>query len=379
MRLLKIGTLNMPRNRWEDALDIFDDIDVFCFDTEEEIKNDHIHYIKFDTSKMLSFFFYRAARHFNYNRNKILLCKMCLNIIRLLNISLLRRVNRTEYDAVHSSYNDFDESAFLTVLLKPEAYVRAQKETRLYYSFFEKWAFQHASRIVLNDPLNLELFEKKYGQGFVDKKKMVYNIDEDVRTYRLRGNIEYEKKLSNLDNKIHAVILAGRVLSDPSDSRSGGRLYYIDLIKKLLSAGIVVHLHTANIVEHDGNNPYKELASTNRDFIIEDKLDFSKEPEKAYGILSRYDVGICHAHLPNSEVTEFDKVNIPHRYYEYHLAHVAPIDIRGGNLLLEKKMKDNHALIVNSFSELYLDDIRKIDWDTPFFADYINELYGVIK
>ena len=50
MRLLKIGSLNMPRNRWEDALDVFSDIDVFCFDSEVEIENEHIHYIKFDTN-----------------------------------------------------------------------------------------------------------------------------------------------------------------------------------------------------------------------------------------------------------------------------------------------------------------------------------------
>lgn len=376
MKLLKIGTLNMPRNRWEDALDVFDDVDVFCFDTEVEIMNEYIHYIKFDTNKKLSFFLFRAARHFNYSRKKKLLSKICIILIRILNYKVISQLRNNNYDEIHSSYNDFDESAFLTMLLKPEHYTRAQKETRLHYSYFEESAFMNANRIVLNAPLNLHLFEKKYGKGFLAGKEILYDLDEDVRTRHLKDIIQYDEKLSNNDGKVHAVILAGRVLSDPNDPRSGGRLYYVNMIQDLLKVGIIVHLHTANIITHNGENPYERLETENDNFYIEEKLDFSGAPQDAYRILSRYDIGVCHAHLPNSEVTEFDKVNIPHRYYEYHLAHVVPFDLKGGNYLLENKARENHAKIYDDYNSITMESIYEIEWDLPTFSEYICKLYS---
>ena len=375
MRLLKIGTLNLPRNRWEDALDVFSDIDVFCFDSEVEIQNEHIHYIKFDTKQKLSFFLFRAARHFNYNKKQKFFCNICLVLIRFLNRKLIQQIRNKKYDFVHSSYNDFDESAFLTVLLKPGRYTRSQKETRLYYTYFEEETFKNAYRIVLNDPMNLDFFKKKYSDDIFKNKTIIYGLDEDVRTKRLLNKLKYDTKLSEKDGKIHAVILAGRVLSNPTDSRSGGRLYYVNLIKDLLNEGIVVHLHTANIIPFNGTNPYQDLAKEYTNFHIENKLDFTDDYENAYKILSRYDIGICHAHLPNTEVTEFDRINIPHRYYEYHLAHVVPVDLRGGNFLLEMKAKMGFALIYDNYHEIKLNDLQNIKWDIPTFSEYMKKLY----
>lgn len=377
MRLLKIGILGIPTNRWEDALDVFDDIDVFCFDSEAEIQNEHIHYIKFDTKKKFSFLLIRIIFHFNYSSKGKLLYEMCLWMLRTLNGGLLKRIKTIKYDYIYSGYNDYDKSAFLTALLNPAHYTRAQKETRLHYDFFEKWALKNADRVILNDPLNRQLFEKKYGVDLFRGKKVLYDLDEDVRTKRLLNVIQHDEKLSVKDGRIHAVILAGRVLSDPNDKRSGGRLYYIDLIQNMTRAGIVVHLHTTRIIPLNSENPYERMENENPDFYIEGGLDFSEDPLSAYKILSRYDIGVCHAHLPNSEVTEFDKINIPHRYYEYHLAHVVPFDLRGGNLLLEKKAEKNHALIYDNYSQINLNDVKNIKWDTPVFSDYIKALYPV--
>lgn len=368
MRLLKIGTLNIPRNRWEDALDVFDEIDVFCFDNEVEIQNEHIHYVKLKKSS-------RIVLHFNYRGNGKFLDKICLWVLRILNARLLKQIKTIKYDYIHSSYNDFDRSAFLTVLLNPAGYTRAQKETRIRFDFFEKWALKNADRVILNDPMNRIFFEKKYGSDLLGGKKVLYDLDEDVRSKRLLNVIRHDEKLSVKTGRIHAVILAGRVLSDPNDKRSGGRLYYIDLIQNMTSAGIVVHLHTARIIPFNGENPYERMENENPDFHIEGKLDFSGDSLSAYKTLSRYDIGVCHAHLPHSEVTEFDKVNIPHRYYEYHLAHVVPFDLRGGNLLLEKKAEKGHALIYDNYSQINLDDMKNIKWDTPVFSDYVKALY----
>lgn len=203
----------------------------------------------------------------------------------------------------------------------------------------------------------------------------MFGLDEDVRSQRVFHSFQYSKKLSDIDGRIHAVILAGRVLSNPNEPRSGGRLYYINLINSLIDSGIVVHLYTGKIIPYNGVDLYHELAKNRKEFIIEGVLDFVNDRENAYRTLSQYDIGVCHAHLPEAEVTVFDKVNIPHRYYEYQIAHVVPFDLRGCNLLLEKKAEQNHALICNNYSEISFESIRKIQWETNSFAEYIYKIY----
>lgn len=377
MRLLKIGTLNIPSERWKDALRYFDRIDVLCFDSEKEIDSEDIRYYKINSKSILNRAVAKLIRVVSSKPKLDYLSVLLLKIFYLLNRNIFDSIKSIKYDFIHSSYNDFDESALLTAVLKPSNYVRAQKETRLSYSYLEKYAFENASIVVLNDVLNLELYRRKYGQNFLKNKQIIYGLDEDVRSNEIASRIVYDTKLSDIDKRIHAVILAGRVLSNPNDPRSGGRLYYVNLIKKLNAAGIVVHLYTGKIVPWEGKNPYSELEKSSRDFIIEGSLDFVNDTINAYKALSKYDIGVCHAHLENMEVTEFDKVNIPHRYYEYQLAHVAPFDVKGGNLLLEKKAKENHALICNDYSEISLESIKNISWEKYYFDSYIRELYYV--
>ena len=306
MTLLKIGTLNIPNNRWEDSLCVFDDVYVFCFEGEKELSNPHFHYVKFRSNDKINSFLYRSAKHFNCHKFSVFFSVICVWLLRLYNFKTLKRIKKLKVDHVHSSYNDFDESAFLTLLLKPKRFIRAQKETRPNYSFFEKYCFKKASTIVLNDPLNLVFFEDKYGKRLFDGKSVLFDLDEDVRKKSVINSIEHEKKLSEIDGKIHAVILAGRVLSDQNEKRSGGRLFYVNLINALLNNGIIVHLHTGRIVGFNGKNPYLELAQRNSNFHIESKLDFINDTIGPYRVLSRYDIGVCHAHLDGSEVSAFD-------------------------------------------------------------------------
>ena len=376
MVLLKIGTLNIPRDRWVDALDCFSEVYVFCYDTEKQIEDSKIHYIPFPTRKFLNRKLGALVGILERYPSLSWLCEVFLLALRVCNRPLLRKIHSVKYDAIHSSYNDSDESALLTAILNPRSYTRAQKETRLRYSYLEERAFRKASRVILNDELNLELYRKKYGQDFLENAQIIYQLDEDVRSRKVFGAFPYAQKLSEKDGKIHAVILAGRVLSDPNEPRSGGRLYYINLINELIDAGMIVHLHTGRIVPCNGADLYQELAQKREEFVIEGPLDFDGHKMEAYHILSRYDIGVCHEHIPNTEVTTFDKVNIPHRYYEYHIAHVAPFDMKGGNLLLEKKAKHNHALICNSFSEITMDCIKEIEWESNTFSQYIQNIYG---
>ena len=373
--ILKIGSLNIPATRWEDALDYFSKIYVFCNETEKELKNENIIYIKFPSYKILNKLLYKVLNR-TLQRNKLdWISWTIIFVMRIINYNVLHEVKRRSYDIIHSSYNDFDESALLTALLGLKGkYSRAQKETRLSYSYLEKKCFIDAKKIILNAKENLDLYISKYGNIF-DGKEVQIGPDEDVRSKRILQNIVYDKKYSEVDKKIHAVILAGRVLSTSTDKRSGGRLFYIPMIEELLRAGFVVHLHTGAIVEYEGKNPYKELAENNSDFVIEEKLDFLNDTINAYKILSRYDVGVLHAHIVDTEVTEFDKVNIPHRYYEYELAHVVPIEKRGGNILMEKKAEERHALIYDELNDISIEKIQCIEWDKPTFEEYVKEVF----
>ncbi len=376
--LLKIGSLNQPKDRWLDALLTFSEIHVICFSNEDELVHPQIIYHKFPNEKNMNRLIYRFFVHAERIRILDGISFLLIWMLRMLNQPFIRSVKSLEYHNIHSSYNDFDESAFLTILFGfRNNFTRAQKETRLYYSFLERQCFLRAGLIVLNSRANQMFYKRKYGDIFKGKQ-ILYGLDEDVRKKGLSLSICHAQKYSETDGRIHAVILAGRVLSSPDDARSGGRLYYIPLIKKLLDAKIAVHLHTKEIIASHGKNPYAELSKSNPDFMIEQSLDFVNCPMEAYHALSRYDIGILHAHIPEGgEVTKFDRVNIPHRYYEYELAHVVPVELCGKNILIEKKASRGHAVTCYSFRELSLEQLKKVRWEIPDFDSYIKRIYSI--
>lgn len=377
MILLKIGTLNIPKNRWLDALEKFEKIYVFCSDAEEEIKNENVIYLKINLKKFLNRACLFFIRRFNDKSWLRAVLRFMVFFLKMINLKLIKKISSLCVDYIHSSYNDFDESNLLTLLLPHKLKItRAQKETRVTENNLEYLCLKRCDRIILNDIECKYFFENKYGCNFFNDKKVLLNYDEDVRYSKLESMIKLNHKLSDIDHKIHAVILAGRVLSDKNDKRSGGRLYYIDVIKGLLEAGFVVHLHTKNILPYKDYNPYLELTEENSDFIIEKPLDFEVNAVESYGILSRYDIGILHAYIDGHAVSIFDKVNLPNRYFEYMLAHVCPIVPRGKTIVTEKVFSENKTgLIYDNLSDINLNSIKDIRYINTFFKDYISSIY----
>ena len=218
---------------------------------------------------------------------------------------------------------------------------------------------------------------KKYGESFFEGKEILIDLDEDVLGKKYINGINRQSKLSCSDGRKHLVILAGRVMSDNSDIRSGSRLYYIPLIKKFLQAGMAVHLHTLRIIlDKDGINQYEVLKKAFPNlFFIEKPLDFSGDNWKdSYSVLSRYDYGIMHNYLEGTSNSEFDKFNIPHRYYEYLLSHVIPILPQNKTVVLEKIITNNKSGVVyKDISELHND--YNINFDVMSFEDYIKKVY----
>lgn len=386
MELLKIGTLNIPQNRWEDALDIFSEIIFLVYKNEKEFQNEKFKYLKFkNNNKIIEFLnnkMFGLVKKKTYNKY---LCKICIIILRILNKKLLDCIKDKSFKYVHVSYNDFDESNVLFAIFYKEiknAFItRAYKESRPGYNYLEYLSLKNSNRIVLNDVVNYEFFKKKYSDIDWDKKEIVLGVDEDYRSEKVVNNIVYSEKKSVKDNKIHIVILAGTITCDNNDKRFGSRLNYIPLVKSLIANDFVVHIHCINI-RNDINdvNQYKQLEiEYKNNFFIEKPLDFEKNYKNAYKKLSEYDYGILH-NFGEDQVAIFDKINIPHRFYEYQNAHVIPIVKEGETILIEKIISNEKCgFIYKDLKELKKLNELEIKYSINTFKSYMEKLYGSYK
>lgn len=382
--LIKLGPLNLNRERWLDAFEVFDEVHVvrLISDSEPEVgEGFHYHYLPKNAVNLL------LAKICGFSKKRkwcrpFSICAM--GFLRLFNRAWIKEIASINAQEVLSSYNDFDDSGILTVMLAEslkasgKRITRAYKETRPEFDAFETGAFRCSDRVVLNAPECIEFFQNKWGDDVFNGKKIITGFDEDWLSQDEISLIVKKKKLSELDGRLHAVILAGRVMSDRSDKRSGARLCYIPLIRELLESGMAVHLHTLRIINDvHGVNQYELLKAEYPDaFYIENPLRMEGEDiVESLSLLSRYDLGIMHNYVSNTSNTAFDRYNIPHRYYEYEAAGVAPILQRGETLVMERVLKENQSGIVYS----QLDEIKAVpecSFQTPTFKQYIKALYS---
>lgn len=383
MKLLKIGTLNIPKNRWLDALEIFDVIYVFCYADEEQIKHENIRYIKFASNSNLKNFFNRVLIfmvNYSNTRNRFFF-NFWIFVMRLLNFTILKKIESLEIDFVHSSYNDFDESGLLTILCKniiKKPLTRSYKEYRHQKNFIEKLNFEMANRIIFNQIENQRYFFDKYKNVYWDNKEIIVGLDEDYRSENIVEFVSDYEKLSSLDGLIHVVILSAWVLSDDLDKRSGPRLFYIPLIENFIKNGFIIHLHAKKIYrDSKGVNQYNRLQDKYpKKFFIEKPLDFENFSNESYKILSRYDFGILHNIAVDSPISEFDQYNIPHRFYEYQISEVIPIIKKGETVVLERLFETyGVGLVYESLSELKEVNRQEYVFFKKTFKEYIKCLY----
>lgn len=95
------------------------------------------------------------------------------------------------------------------------------------------------------------------------------------------------RKFSADDGRVH-IVLDGTVSSDPNHGR-----YYVNIINRLVSLGLVVHSH---FHESDGssNQVYRDLSAQLGDYHYHETISFSKNTSYSKA-LSRYDLmGIFH-------------------------------------------------------------------------------------
>ena len=384
MTILKIGMFDWPESRWEDSLEVFDK--VLLFQDDENFNENFTWIERFPLSqnntlrkKINSYFFILLEKSVKYK----ILYQFIILFMRLFNVKTLSKIGSLKFDYVYSSYNDYDKSDHLTVLLYPfikkKFIVRSVKETRNYYRFSELFCFNKAHLIVFNSIHHQKFFESKYSQNF---NPSIINIDEDYRPKKYYKNFISREKFSANSENIHIVILSGRVFSDITNIRSGARQYYIDLIKECVQIGYHVDLFTGEIRnDTNGVNQYAELEKTSNGlFSIKGSLDLRNDPNESYSILSSYDFGILHNYIEGADVSKFDNVNIPNRIYEYLISNVIPIVPKGHSIVIEELFKSKGiGCIYSNLKDLRTFKNEKTTSFNPSFLEYLQKINKEVK
>jgi len=146
----------------------------------------------------------------------------------------------------------------------------------------------------------------------------------------------------------------------------------------------VVHLHCAQYNDDNGVNRYEELQKENSGMFYMEKplaMKHSSTTEEwvtSCEILSRYDAGLLHNILDKSSVSEFDRINVPHRFFAYEAAHVTPIIERGSNIVLERMFSEKKCgYVYDSFEDLPGILNADIKYYTPSYEEYLKTIFNL--
>jgi len=284
--------------------------------------------------------------------------------------------------------NDFDSSFIFATLLSSMGinYLLSLKETRYNSSVFELEALKNAQLLIVPHEQYIDFFKKKYSID-ISGKSIFADIDWRSKSAHEILKDSKVEKLSHKDGKVHVVILSGRVVWDKNESRSQGRYYYVPIIKELIQEDFVVHLHTRALLESVDNpvyyepNPYSQMLSEYpNNFIIEKPLDLNDIGN--YKILMKYDLGLLNSGIGGKdEFEEFEKINIPNRFYEYLFANVVPISPKGILKYMEYKF-NNEVIFFENAKELrsLCSNINPNNYEfNKYFDDFIQIMLSEVS
>lgn len=323
----------------------------------------------------------------------IFIYKSLISILRLINQSALNELNKIEsLSFIYSSLCDYDHSDHLTVLVHPYLkkynWFKAVKETRLKFRYPEYYSFKIADVIIFNHHFCFNFFSKKYLDNNIFKnKKIITDLDEEVKTKKIIKSVIKKEKFSKETNNIHIAILTGKAFSDLSDKRSGARQYYVEQIQEMLDLGYFVDMFCFKILlDRYGVNQYEKLVNKYPgQFFIKKPLkmnselnDLSKDILDSYSTLSKYDFGFVHNYEEGSEVSQFDAVNIPHRFHQYQVAGLTPIILKNKNIVLEDIIKKHDCgLVYTNLKSLKTKLNTKFKSYTPSFEDFLDQIIHI--
>lgn len=387
--LLKVGgRKHLGEERWAAALNLFDEIHCASIYREDSwnVDNEHIHQYELKKNKinhLLTGIILRTRKYrYLYVFNWLIII-----LLRISNIAWIKKIKNCKATFALCSYGDYDRSDLAYLILKPAInckIVRSYKETRVGYNFLEHQTLSHIDTISLYCKELKSFLERKYGVDFFEGKKVVTGLDENVLPSCILSNIRHQQKISSRDGKKHMVILSYRADSAPDRERDQARYYYVDTIKTLIEAGLIVHLHCAVYNELQGINKYLDLKKQFPDcFFMEKPLEMKRDSSlnewiSSCEILSRYDYGLLHNIAEGSSVSEFDAINVPHRFFAYQAANVTPIICRGENTVLCRMFEEKKCGIVySSIKELTKENKMDLHYIKTTYEDYLTKLLNL--
>ena len=385
--LVRAGIIGAAPHRYIDVFldERVSEFEYFYFDTEEEGFK-WLMYLYNQDQSIRGNLYGRRFLISAFFRKYLTSIKTFDELISLIPSAMMYTITNklTRGDLLIVGDNDFDTSFILASVLCSLGipYVLTFKETRFIKNdLFEKLALEGAQLVVVPHSGYLNFIKKKHNLD-ISNKAIFADVD-------WRSKYVYEKylkgsdfaKLSKIDGKKHICILTGRAVWDENESRSRGRYYYLDIIKKLVKAGFVVHLRTKYIIKSLDDpiftpaNPYYDLAkSYSKNFIIEDPINLNSV--EGYFELMKYDYGLLSSGSPFPEnFLEFEQYNIPNRYYEYKMAGVIPICPKGSLKYMEENIPD--VIFFNEPSEIIEKSKHMVNVQPKEF--YVDLIRGILN
>lgn len=241
--------------------------------------------------------------------------------------------------------------------------VLSYKETRFVEKDAERFAVQNADAVIFPHASYRDFFDRLYG---VAPRNMAvgdvnWHLSDSIKSLEKRP--ERLRKSSFDDGVIKICVLTGRISDDVSSGRFGNRYSIEEHIRHLVTVGGRVYLHTGQRSGGSIPNYIRELTEGDS-FVLGRELRLTPG-NGDYAVLLDYDYGFMHPPVDPKliDLVEFQKVNIPNRYYEYVACGIKPLVVRGTLPIVEGWIAESGFGIV--FSD-YNDLRRKIenDWST---------------
>lgn len=277
--------------------------------------------------------------------------------------------------------NDYDKHNLIHCciekLIKQNFVIKNYKETRFTRKYFEKKSLQLSDVLIFPNSYYEDFFERLYGPNIFKDKNLFYS-DQDQRSryhHQLVSNLE-SKKFSVQDGKLHIAIIVGQVACQAC-SRSGDRYVIFPSILRLLGKGLIVHLFVKDIIksrsepESIKESIYHDLARKNSNLII--SFEHMRLGSRIYEDIVRCDLGYLHDDVDhnNMPLFEFQKINMPNRYYEYVVSGLLPMSLKRTTFCYQDLIVEEKGFVLDS-----LEDINLKSLDKPI-AKYVNDFPAV--
>lgn len=358
-------------NKYDQIEDIFLGINLY---DRQEIK-DKIEIYVFDFTIID-----KALFRLNFLSNRLTL--KLLRPVMFLRLQLLVKKFLTPEDKVWIGENDYDNHNLfhccLEKLLTNNFVVKNYKETRFIKDYFERKSFEISNAVIFPHVYYKDFFERLYGNDIFNNNTLFYS-DQDQRSryhYQIVNSLDVTK-YSVKDGKIHVAIIAG-VVACEACSRSGNRYVIFNSILDLIHNGFVVHLFIKDVIKSRlrpvvlSESIYHDLERNNQNFVM------SFEPmilgSRIYEDIVRCDFGYLHDDVGNKNLPlfEFQKINIPNRYYEYLVAGLIPISLKRSTFCYQNLLIEEIGFVLKDLADLNL--ITLYDRPRP---EYLNDFPDV--